>query len=160
MTPLVLNQTTRIGSPKKPTGIVTRKAMECNYPILIIVLQLGLNDVQPLTTHWDTLGIDFSSTAMLPPNHGASERSGSDASGYQVLPPEWGVDNVPRATPRKLHFPMMVVPPKLGAYSCPRIMFLDVWCTATPLDTWRRFSLLLIFLNDYWRILQAHRTIT
>ena len=75
---------------------MTRKRRRCNYPVLIIVLRLGLNDAQPLVTRRNTSGTDFSSTAVLPPYHGAYGRPGSYASGYRGLPPERDVDNVPK----------------------------------------------------------------
>ena len=114
---------------------MTRGRRRCDYPVLIIVLRLGLNDAQPLVTRRNTSGTDFSSTAVLPPYHGAYERPRSYASGYQVPQPERGVDNVPKATPRKLCFPMLGVPPELGAYNCQGAMFPDVRCIATPLNT-------------------------
>ena len=48
MTPLVLltNDPNRV--TQKPTGLVMRERWRCTYPVLIIVLRLGLNDVQPL----------------------------------------------------------------------------------------------------------------
>ena len=81
-----------------------REQRWCNYPVLIIVLRLGLNDAQPLNTCQNTSGTDFPSIAVLSPKHGAYGRPGGHASGHQVPPPERGVDNIPRATPSKLRF--------------------------------------------------------
>jgi hypothetical protein len=114
---------------------MTRGQWRCTYPILIIVLLLGLNDAQPLIRHQNTSGIDFSSTAVLPPNHGACGRPGSHTSSYRVLPSERDIDNIPRATPRRLCFPMFGVPPEPDSYNCLGATFLDVQCTAAPLDT-------------------------
>jgi hypothetical protein len=43
--------------------------------------------------------------------------------------------------PKKLRFPIWGEPPKPGTYIYPGITFLDVRCTTTALDAWRRFSL-------------------
>jgi hypothetical protein len=96
---------------------VTHEKRQYNYLALIIVLRLRLNDAQPLITCQNTSRIDFPSTAVLPPYYGAYGRPGSNASGYRVIPPECGVDNVPRAMPRKLCFSIFGVPAELGAYS-------------------------------------------
>ena len=60
----------------------------CTYPILIIVLRLGLNDAQPLNTCRDTSGTNFPSTAVLSPKHGAYGRPGGHTSGHRVPPPD------------------------------------------------------------------------
>jgi hypothetical protein len=56
-------------------------------------------------------------------------------------PPKCGVNNVPRATPRKLRFPIWDVPLESGTYSYQGATSLDIWCTTAALDAWRRFSL-------------------
>ena len=68
------------------------------------VLRLGLNDAQPLNTRRNTSGTDFPSIVVLSPKHGAYGRPGGHASGYRVPPPEHGIDNISRATPRKPFF--------------------------------------------------------
>ena len=49
-------------------------------------------------------------------------------------PPECVIDNVPRAMPRKLRFPIWGEPPEPGTYSCQRTTFLDVQYTTAALD--------------------------
>ena len=49
-------------------------------------------------------------------------------------PPEHDIDNVPRATPKKLCFLIWGEPPELGTYSCQGAMSLDVRCTTAALD--------------------------
>jgi hypothetical protein len=66
---------------------------------------------------------------------------GSHASSYLGTSLECGVNNIPRATPRKLRFPIWGVPPKSGTYSCQGTTFLDVRCTTAALNARRRFSL-------------------
>jgi hypothetical protein len=114
---------------------VTCGRQRCDYPVLIIVLRLGLNDAQPLVTRRNTSGTDFPCTAMLPPYCGAYGRPRRYASGYRVLPPKCGVDNLPRSTPRKLCYLILGVPLKLGTYNCQGATFPNVRCTASPLDT-------------------------
>jgi len=46
--PLVVSTSDLNHVTQKPTSLVTRERWRCTYPILIIFLQLGLNDVQPL----------------------------------------------------------------------------------------------------------------
>jgi hypothetical protein len=48
-------------------------------------------------------------------------------------PSERDVDNVPRATPRKLRLPMLGVAPEPGTYSCQGTTFLDVRCTTSSM---------------------------
>jgi hypothetical protein len=61
------NKTTFNRSLQKSTGLVTRGRLRCTYPILIIVLRLGLNDAQPLFICRDTSRINFSSIAVFVP---------------------------------------------------------------------------------------------
>jgi hypothetical protein len=56
-------------------------------------------------------------------------------------PPERDVNNVLRATPRKLCFPIWGALPEPGTYSFQGTTFLDVRCTTAALDAWRRFLL-------------------
>ena len=78
---------------------MTREQRWCNYPILIIVLQLGHNDAQPLITRQNTSRTDFPSTVVLSPKYGAYGRPGGYASSYRVPPPERGIDSVSRLRP-------------------------------------------------------------
>ena len=69
---------------KKSTGLVKRGRWRCTYPILIIVLRLGLNDVQPLFTRRNTSGTNFSSTVVFFTLAWHLRCPGSYAYGYRV----------------------------------------------------------------------------
>jgi hypothetical protein len=70
----------------------------------------------------------------------ASTMSGELRFWLSGTPPYRNVDNVPRATPRKLCFQYRVHHPSQGTYCFQGTMFLDVRCTTASLDAWRRFS--------------------
>jgi hypothetical protein len=68
------------------------------------------------------------------PNMALTNVMESHASSYRVPPLEHDIDNIPRATPKKLCFLIYGIPPKPGTYSCQGTTFLDVRHTAAPLN--------------------------
>jgi hypothetical protein len=63
-------------------------------------------------TCWNTSGTDFLSTSVFSPKYGPYGRPRGYGSSYRVPPSEHGIDNIPRAMPRKPRFPIWGVPPK------------------------------------------------
>ena len=53
---------------------------------------------------------------------------------FRLSGTERGINNIPRATPRKLRFPICGVPPELGTYSYQGATSLDVRCSTAVLN--------------------------